>query len=294
MNAVTQRGPPAPAGQSMVRETGRGPAVLCLHANASSSSQWQALGAELGSRYRVLAPDCYDAGQSPAWPDARRISLHDEAQLLEPLIERQDGAATLVGHSYGGALALIVALRTPARVRALALYEPTLFSLVDALSPAPNAVDGIRRAVALAGHALDAGDREGAARIFIDFWTGEGAWQATPEHRKGSIRRAIVNVRRWGHALIGEPAPLRALAGLKVPVLLLRGEHSPASATSVVDALHALLPRATVVTLPGLGHMGPLTHPAQFNARVAAFLDDLHWRDAGTRRHAPVSSRVSA
>ena len=58
----------------------------------------------------------------------------------------------------------------------MALYEPTLFALLDAESPPPNAADGIRRAVAGAADALTSAIRPRAAQCFIDYWMGVGAW----------------------------------------------------------------------------------------------------------------------
>lgn len=260
--------PPAP----FFREAGAGPGVVCLHSNAASSSQWRALMDTLAPRYRVFAADSYGAGRSPAWP-ARPVSLGDEAALLEPVFGRAGDGQALVGHSYGAAVALIAALARPGRVRALALYEPTLFSLIEQDAPAPNDADGIRNAVAAAGAALDAGDTGGAARCFIDYWMGEGAWARTPEARKGPIAAAMANVRGWGQALVGEPTPLAAFARLDVPVLYMTGARSPASARGVARLLTRTLPRVQVAEFEGLGHMGPLTHPEVVNAAIARFLD---------------------
>src|SRR6185436_18966357 len=89
--------------------------------------------------------------------------------------------------------ALIAALRHPERVRALALYEPTLFAVVDAEKAPPNGADGIRNTVAASGTALDAGDREGAARLFIDFWMGDGSWNRMPSLRGHAIPAAVAH-----------------------------------------------------------------------------------------------------
>lgn len=145
------------------REAGAGPGVVCLHANAASSSQWRGLMDRLAPHHHVLAADAYGTGGSPAWPTDRPVRLRDEAALLEPVFARAGEPFALVGHSYGAAVALVAALAAPQRVRALALYEPTLFSLLDAESPPPNEADGIRATVAAAAAALDAGDPAGAA-----------------------------------------------------------------------------------------------------------------------------------
>ena len=257
-----------------VREAGSGPGVVCLHSNASSSAQWRSLMDRLGGRHRVLAPDSYGAGRSPDWPSDREISLHDEVDFIAPVLARAGTPCALVGHSYGAAVALMAALEDPARVRALALYEPTLFALVDAQGPPPNGVDGIREAVRAAGAALDAGDRSTAAEHFIDFWMGAGSWRAMPPERKPAIADAVVNVRRWAHALFGEPTPARSFAALDVPVLYMLGGSSPESAHAVARALVPVLPRVRVVELRGLGHMAPVTHPDVVNDAIAAFLDE--------------------
>src|SRR5262245_23189267 len=194
------------------RRAGAGPGVVCIHANASSSAQWRSLMESLAVSHRVLAPDSYGAGKSPEWHSDREITLRDEASFIEPVFALAGAPFTIVGHSYGAAVALIAALLTPGRVRALALYEPTLFALVDAQQPPPNGADGIRNAVVAASAALDAGDRDRAAEHFIDFWMGRGSWQATPPERRPVIAESMVNVRRWAHALLREPTPARAFA----------------------------------------------------------------------------------
>ena len=257
-----------------VREAGTGPAVVCIHANASSSTQWRSLMDLLSSTHRVLAPDCYGAGKSPEWLSDRTIRLDDEVDLLEPVLAAAE-SCVLVGHSYGAAVALIAALRHPERVRALALYEPTLFAVVDAEQPPPNRADGIRDTVAASAAALDAGDREGAARLFIDFWMGEGSLDRMPAPRKAAVADSVVNVRRWGHALLTEPTPARAFAALRMPVLYMVGETSPESAHAVASILLPVLPRVQAVRLPGLGHMAPVTHPDRVNAEIARFLGEV-------------------
>src|SRR5262247_2330775 len=255
------------------REAGAGPGVVCLHANASTSGQWRGLMDRLAPKFRVLAPDSYGAGKSPDWPSDRVIHLRDEIALIEPVLERADSPLALVGHSYGAAVALITALANPGRVRAMALYEPTLFALLDAETPAPNEAEGIRNVIAEAGVALDAGDQDAAAERFIDYWMGRGSWKRTPEQRKPPIAASVTNVRRWGHALFTEPTPLEAFCSLDVPVLYIVGERSTASAHGVARLLATALPRVELLELDDLGHMGPITHPDLVNDVIAHYLE---------------------
>lgn len=261
--------------QPFVREAGVGDAVVCIHANASSGSQWRSLMEMLASTRRVLAPDCYGSGRSREWHSDRPFSLQDEVEFLKPVFERAGPSFDLVGHSYGAAVSLIAALKHPQRVRSLILYEPTLFSLIEADSPTPNDADGIRHVVAASVNALDKGDEVAAAGFFIDYWMGQGAWSATPTDRRASIVASIKNVRRWAHALFTEPTPVTAFSALRIPVLLLTGGRSTVSAQGVA---RRLLPNLSIVTqheFPRLGHMGPVTHPHEVNPVIARFLSEV-------------------
>jgi pimeloyl-ACP methyl ester carboxylesterase len=226
----------------------------------------------LAADFRVLAPDAYDCGKSPRWPSDRIIQLGDEAALIEPVLARAGTPLALVGHSYGAAVALIAALANPGRVRALALYEPTLFALLDAEKPPPNEAEGIRGTVADAALALDAGNPDAAAERFIDYWMGKGSWQQTPAERKPAIAASVKNIRRWAHALMTEPTPLAAFGSLDIPVLYMVGKRSTASAHGVARLLTATLPRVEVAEFDKLGHMGPVTHPDPVNRAIRQFL----------------------
>jgi pimeloyl-ACP methyl ester carboxylesterase len=257
------------------REAGTGPGVVCIHSNASSSGQWRALMDLLAPKFHVLAADSYGAGKSPAWPTDRKIGLRDEIALLEPVFARAGDPFAVVGHSYGGAIALVAAITHPKRVRALALYEPTLFALVEQESPSPNDVDGIRNAVVAALAALQTGDQSSAARHFIDFWMGRSSFDRMPERNQATIATAVTQIQGWKDCLFDEPTPLTAFAELKIPVLLLVGTNSPLSSRAVTRRLTRVLSQAEVVELEGLGHMGPVTHPDQVNAAIRRFLESI-------------------
>ncbi len=94
-----------------------------------------------------------------------------------------------------------------------------------------------------------------------------------PAERKPPIAASVVNIRRWAHALFTEPTPLAAFASLDIPVLLMTGKDSTASAQSVMRLLATVLPRVEVIEFDGIGHMGPVTAPDLVNDTIAHFLD---------------------
>lgn len=258
-----------------LRQTGQGQRVVCFHSNASHSGQWRALMDQLAPRFEVMAVDSYGAGKSPDFTEARDLRLADEVELAQPLLNSPAGKVFLVGHSYGAAVALKAALMHPDQVAGLALYEPTVFALVLA-SPHPGGVQGICDAVAEAEASLAGGDAGDAARAFIDFWMGDGAWAQTSLERRPAIEQSVKHVGRWARALMTEPATLQDFSTrVTMPVLYMTGNGSPHSSLAVADLLVPALARAMPVRFPGLGHMGPVTHPEVVNAAIEEFLLSL-------------------
>lgn len=266
-----------------VREGGRGPVVVCLHSNSASSTQWRRLSERLEDRFTVVAPDLWSAGRSPVWNQARPITLADEVALLEPVFDRCRSGCHLVGHSYGGAVALMAALRYPDQVRSIAIYEPTLFWLVLA-GDRPADVDGIVGAATDAAAAFAEGRLEDGTRRFVDFWSGAGAWDRIPVERRPGIIDATRFIAHWAHAAIREATPLAAFTDIRVPVLVMSGEASPLSGRAPADLLARTLSAVAPVTrttFAGFGHMAPVTDPEPINAAIAAFLDRQSVVDAG-------------
>jgi pimeloyl-ACP methyl ester carboxylesterase len=262
-----------PSPTPYVRETGSGPSVVCIHASASSSGQWRALMERLAGQFRVIAVDLYGAGKSPAWPDVRHMSLDDELELLSSVFRGAGDRFHLIGHSYGAAIALKSALIDPDRLHSLVVYEPVLFNVLLADAPGSAAA---REVLALGQDTVrlvDEGNLDAAGRRFIDYWMGDGAWEATPDSRRPALAAAMRAVKlEWG-ALFHEPTPLTAFRAVDVPTLFMTGTESRTPALVVADLLAKVLPRVQVEHVPGVGHMGPVTHPDIVNSLIERFLE---------------------
>jgi pimeloyl-ACP methyl ester carboxylesterase len=123
---------------------GDGPPVVLVHSSASGSRQWHELAAQLCARHRVIAPQLRGYGGTRAWPGVRPQTLDDAAEIVLAACAGLEGPIRLVGHSYGGALALWAARALGARVSHLPLYEPMLPRLLARRHPLwqPEALDG--------------------------------------------------------------------------------------------------------------------------------------------------------
>jgi pimeloyl-ACP methyl ester carboxylesterase len=248
--------------------------VVLLHSSGASSRQWDRLAEALAPHARVHAVDLHGHGRQRAWPGERPMTLADEAALVRPLIERERGGVHLVGHSYGGALALNLALTSPRRVRSLAVYEPVLFRLlIDHEPTAPASCEVFELAERVRCCVRD-GRFPAAAALFTDYWSGPGAWSRLAPDRQVQFAARMPLVVAHFEALFAEPLPGARLARLTMPTLCLTGETSTGAARRMAALLQGLLPAACHQTLAGMGHMGPLTHADEVNRRLLAFLTD--------------------
>jgi pimeloyl-ACP methyl ester carboxylesterase len=257
------------------REAGTGTGVVCIHASASSSGQWRPLMDRLADRFHVLAPDLYGYGPSGALAADRELSMPEQLALLEPVFRAAGDRFHLIGHSYGGALALRAALDNPGRLRSLILFEPVLFAVLlqeDPEQPAAREISSVRDDT---NASAARGDLAQAAERFIDYWMGAGAWANTPDKRRPAVINAMRKLTPEWNAVFHEPTPLAAFSRLAVETLYLVGTESPAASRGVARLLTRTLPNVTVVEIPGVGHMGPVTHPAQINAAIEAHLDRI-------------------
>jgi pimeloyl-ACP methyl ester carboxylesterase len=249
--------------------------VICLHSSGASGRQWDALAAPLSARFDVIAPDLLGYGTRAAWPTGTPASLTDEAQALAPLLDARPGGVHLVGHSYGGSVALQMALRWPTRVKSLTLFEPVRFAVLFGDAQTAEAGEEIVRMGRRIGLTVLSGRSEAAAAMFVDYWSGDGAWNAMSPARQGALAARMPKVQAEFEALFADRVPMAAYSRLTMPVRLIRGDRSPLPARLVVGRLGGHLPNVDVVTMRGVGHMGPLTHPAEFAKALPAWLQPV-------------------
>jgi pimeloyl-ACP methyl ester carboxylesterase len=260
-----------------VRTSGDGAPVVLLHSSASSGRQWDGLIAALGVSYRTQAVDLHGHGGTRPWPQSRPMQLDDDIALVHPLL-RAAGGVHLVGHSYGGALALKIAALHPERVRSVVVYEPVLFRLLFDYRPRDPAANEVLIVAESIRTRLALGQAESAAERFVDFWSGAGAWAALSAPRQQLIMARMPTVAAHFGALFTDSLDLDAVSRLPMPVLCLTGAKTRAATRRIGELLRYALPRAAHRMLDDLGHMGPVTHAAAVNALIGRFLDSLAGR----------------
>jgi pimeloyl-ACP methyl ester carboxylesterase len=249
------------------RTVGAGDLVVCLHSSAGSQGQWQHLAQRLAPRWQVLAPDLHGHGRSPAWPASATNTLHVDAHAVTALMEGTQPALDargvhLVGHSYGGAVALQIALRHPRRVRSLTLYEPVCFGVMRELAPRDPALLEITDVAHRVRSLLDRGELDAAAAHFISYWGGEATWRHMSPAQRDAIARRMPAIPRHFDALFAARWHKALLARLEMPILLMHGSQTRSPARRVAEVLSHAIAHVLRREVPGAGHLGPMTHEA--------------------------------
>jgi pimeloyl-ACP methyl ester carboxylesterase len=256
------------------RTQGSGELVVCLHSSTGTHAQWRSLAEALAPEALVLSPDLHGHGRSPAQPAHLPDALLADAQAVISLC-RASGAAHhglhLVGHSYGGAVALQIALRHPDWVRSLTLYEPVAFGTLGT-DPCDGAVAEIRAIAGLVKAMVNSGQIEAAARAFVNYWGGTGAWSAMPPAQQQVVQNRIATVPHHFSALFRAAWQPHHLRSLTMPTLLMHGSATRAPARRVANLLAETLPRVRRLEFAGAGHLGPITHAPRVNAAILAHL----------------------
>ena len=226
------------------------PLVALVHGSMDRSAGMLKLSRQLDHAYRVLRYDRRGYGRST--PHSGPFGM--DAQVAD-LVDVLDGRrAVVIGHSYGGNVALATAARHPELVAGVAVYESPL----SWMEWWPGNTAGSR---ALAG----GGDPHDAAEAFLRRMLGDERWAALPEKTRQARRVE-------GPAMVGELTDLRTnppwtAAEINVPVVCSSGSLGAAHHHRGMEHAAASL-GCQLVVLDGCGHDAPMSHPALFRAKV--------------------------
>jgi len=264
--------PTGPILRSAMLAAGAGtPVLLLLHSSASTNAMWAPIIDVLKARFRVIAPDLIGYGRTDPWPAGHEFTPAEEVRLLEPLVRHQPGGVHVVAHSYGGVVALHLGLACGAAIRSLTLIEPVAFFVLRAL--------GEREALAEAeavGNTytarMAAGETEAALRGFIDYWRGDGAWDAMEEPLRAQIRRSAGKIVLDFQVTLADPG-MAALRTLRLPVRLLSGDRSRLPTRRIAALLAEELPNASLQVVAGANHLLPITHHVMLGEFLLKELD---------------------
>lgn len=245
-----------------IHTLGQGPRrALALHCTLAFGGAWNGMAKALGDQITFVAPDMASHGKSVDWDEASDFS---DTTYLASLAAMDDAPMDVIGHSFGAATALRLAVHHPERIRTLTIFEPVLFAV--ALADGSEAITLHDRHATPFFKAFEAGDRAGAARAFNGMWSDGGPpWDTLPDRVRAAMTRAIHVVPDTYGFLYDDAAGLLksgALDALRVPTLVVRGAQAHPAIIATNDGLAARIPGATQAVIADAGHMAPVSHAA--------------------------------
>ncbi len=248
--------------------------VIALHCSGSDASDWGPLKRVLSDRTKLWCPNFIGSMWTGHWNGDHAFTLADEAAAIVSMIDALRRPVHLVGHSYGGAVALRVARERPRRIASMVLYEPVALHVLKATDPTQSAaVRELNTVSAAIDRAILAGDHRTAARQFTEYWGGTEAWMRMRNEAQADIIHYMPKAPLDFRAVAFEQTSLSAYRRFNFPVLLLRGQHTREPIKIITGVLAKSLRFCTVQIVDAAGHMGVLTHDSVVANLIASFVE---------------------
>lgn len=255
-------------------ELGQGTPVVLVHGTLEDYRTWDGQLEALSKGYRLIS---YSRRYHypNEWPkDSTDFSVAIHATDLAAFIKALNlPPVHLIGHSYGAAIAFLVARDHPEVIRSLTLGEPPMMPLLKA-TPEGDALlaAAITRSIATSEAFKQGNDDEGVRR-FVNGVLGDGSYEKLPPP---VLKRVMDNA----HELKGEassqnlhpPTTCEDVQKMKAPTLLVDGERSPKMFRVINDRLQHCLPSVERATIPAASHQMEVENPQAFNNAVLAFI----------------------
>jgi len=246
--------------------------VLLLHCTMGSLGAWRGLIDCFPSNYRFTAFDMPGHGKSGEWGDQGDFHTYG-TEIAKTFL---GSPKHLIGHSFGGSIALRLALELPEMVRSLVLIEPVMMNLVFLDNPAFKEI--YDRDHRLYYEAFETGNYDKAAQAFYVHWGDGRAWQDLPERSRNLMINKIRMIRAGEDSVYGDRygfCQKARLGAIDLPVLLIEGGRSHSSVAKINDALERRLQKTSRVCIHSASHMVPITHPKETAMATESFFNDL-------------------
>lgn len=264
-------------------EQGRGAPVVFVHGAIADLRFWEPQREAFARRHRFVSYTFRYHGTT-AWPDqgaSYSVGTH-VADLSALIAELKAGPAHVVGLSYGGLLAALVAAKDPQLVRTLTLAEPALMSVLAATPEGKDTLGAWQQEVGPIIVAMKEGDNAKAAKLLSSVVTGTpvAAFDTLPP----AMRQILLDNARTMPLLFSgstEGVTCESLRAVKAPTLLVRGERTPPLFVKTNEAVARCIPGSRQVVIPNASHAMSYDNPPGFNDAVLQFLAQNEGRTPG-------------
>ena len=244
-----------------------GPTMVLVPGSCSTGAAWRPVIGALQGQFRCVTTSLPGYGGTAERRPAGDPSIAHLAEALECVVRKAGEPVHLVGHSFGGLVALAVALRKRVRLASLVMIEPPAIELLLERGEAEHYRAFGRMAEAYAA-AFHSGEREAIAAM-IDFYGGAGTFASWPSRvRDYAVATTAVNITDWASAY-GFLVSQDMLSALDLPALVLCGGSSHPAMRRLCGLVGVCIGGARYTTIDGAAHFMIATHAGDVARLVA-------------------------
>lgn len=232
---------------------GRGPSIVFIHGSFATHATWKRYCEQLSAHYQCISIKLPGHGGAPEPTDTDAPSEALELEIIESIIQQHcQNPIHLVGHSYGGVVALNLAMNNNIAIKQLTLFEPVaVWALNDSSTLAQH------QAVAefLAAYQQAAANNEPfACQRVIDFWGGEGAFASLPQHIQNTMPALTDNNLRHWQICTHSTFSLADLKHVTAATQVICGDKSNPILGDIAAQLCQHIPCSQTHTIAGASH----------------------------------------
>ncbi len=256
-------------GRLYYETSGKGPALVLIHAGFLDSRMWDTQFQLFSENYRVIRYDVRGFGNS----DVARTKFSDYKDLRGILDHLGAKTASLVGVSNGGRIASDFAVEYPSMVDHLVLVSPGMSGYKFSGPEEEKLWEEFDKQM----KPQEEADRESRAADAVEMDVNAWATAQTLANRERITQIAMDNFHvhvenPWKLQVPPEPRTWERLSNIRLPTLLIIGDRDVPAQILMVDNIHTHIPGSKKVLIQGADHIVNMSKPDEFNRTVLEFL----------------------
>ncbi len=256
-------------------EKGAGEPVIFVHGSLGDYRSWLPQVEAFSPRYQAISYSRRYHYPNPWIGDGTDYTVSRHVEDLITLIETLGlGPANVVGNSFGAYTTLIAAIRRPNLIRKLVIGEPPILPWLQEIHGGQEYFDRFMSQTWLpATEAFKSGNLEQGVRLFIDGVSGKGDFDRLPAPVKNrQLENATSLKAETTSPDYFTPITTQQIQQIELPILLLKGEHSPKMFHLIVDRIAPCVKNLHQATIPDASHSMAAGNPTAYNQVVLSFL----------------------
>jgi pimeloyl-ACP methyl ester carboxylesterase len=245
--------------EAYYEQQGNGSPIVFIHGSYATTSTWKRMVDTLSSKHHCISIKLPRHCDTSDPDDFTSPSIDTELDLLEQIVSELTGQPIhLVGHSFGGVIALAQALKGNLKLSEVSLFEPVAEWV---LRKVHDEAMCMKVQQFLDGYRHDASvNTPYACGQVIDFWGGHGSFDSLPGFIKDSIEPLVANnIRHWDLCAAIE-SELIDLQQCTVPMRLIYGDKSNLVAHPICNHLNTHIPNSKKYIIRGASHFLVTSH----------------------------------